>query len=78
MSDCCRCDHICGACRTAGSPDVAGESSFLDVRASDYFAQAVAWVDQNGIASGTGDGQFSPNSVCTQAQIVTLLFRASA
>ena len=29
-----------------------------------------------GVASGTGDGKFSPNSTCTQGQILTFLWRA--
>ena len=62
--------------RAAGSPDVAGESSFRDVAESDYFAQAVAWASQNGVTSGTGNGKFSPKADCTRGQIVTLLYRA--
>lgn len=47
-----------------------------DVSDNDYYSDAVAWAEQNGITSGTGNGKFAPNAVCTRAQIVTLLYRA--
>ena len=62
--------------RTAGTPAVSGGSSFVDVGANAYYSKAVAWAYQNDIASGTGANQFSPNAVCTRAQIVTFLYRA--
>ena len=61
--------------RAAGSPAVSG-SSFSDVAANAYYANAVAWADKTGITSGTGNGKFSPNADCTRAQIVTMLYRA--
>ena len=42
-----------------------------------YYADAVAWAVEEGIAKGTGDGAFSPNAACTRAQIVTFLYRAT-
>lgn len=62
--------------RTAGTPAVSGGSSFVDVGASAYYSKAVAWAYQNDIASGTGANRFSPNAICTRAQIVTFLYRA--
>ena len=38
---------------------------------------AVKWAAENGIASGTGRYTFSPDAVCTRAQIVVFLYRAS-
>ena len=61
--------------RAAGSPAVSG-GSFSDVAANAYYAKAVAWASQHNITSGTGNGKFSPNAVCTRAQIVTFLYRA--
>ena len=53
-------------------------SSFTDVPASAYYADAVAWAVEKGITSGTGDGTtFSPNATCTTAQILTFLWRAN-
>ena len=60
--------------RAAGAPAVSG-SSFQDVPASAYCADAVAWAVKNGITQGTGAGAFSPNGGCTRAQIVTFLYR---
>ena len=62
--------------RNAGSPAAAGKSAFNDVPDNAPYAQAVAWVAAQGIASGTGDHTFSPDSVCTRGQIVTFLYRA--
>ena len=62
--------------RAAGSP-AAGSSSFSDVAADAYYANAVAWASQNDITSGTGNGKFSPGADCTRGQIVTLLYRAN-
>ena len=60
--------------RAAGAPAVSG-SSFQDVSASSYCADAVQWAVKNGITQGTGTGAFSPNGGCTRAQIVTFLYR---
>lgn len=60
--------------RAAGAPAVSG-ASFGDVPAGAYFADAAAWAAQNGITSGTGGGNFSPQANCSRAQIVTFLFR---
>ena len=62
--------------RAAASP-ASGSSSFGDVSGDAYYAKAVAWANENGITSGTGNGKFSPNADCTRAQIVTLLYRAN-
>ena len=42
-----------------------------------YYAKAVAWAIENGVTSGTGAGQFSPDATCTRAQGVTFLYRAA-
>ena len=60
--------------RAAGSPVVSG-SSFDDVAADAYYANAVAWAVANGITSGTGGSNFSPDVVVTRAQAVTFLWR---
>ena len=62
--------------RAAGAPSHGGNAAFLDISDNDYYFDAVAWAEQNGITSGTGNGKFAPNAVCTRAQIVTLLYRA--
>ena len=54
----------------------AGAVSFTDVDADADFAPAVAWAVENGITNGTGADTFSPYVNCTQAQILTFLYRA--
>lgn len=61
--------------RTNGSPAISG-GSFADVDASAYYANAVAWAMSEGITSGTGGNNFSPEAPCTRAQIVTFMYRA--
>lgn len=51
--------------------------TFKDVSANAYFSDAVSWAVENGITSGTGNNQFSPNASCTRGQIVTFLWRAA-
>lgn len=54
----------------------AGAVSFTDVRADSAFAAAVAWAVRNKITNGTASTAFSPYENCTQAQILTFLYRA--
>ncbi len=61
--------------RHAGSPDVSGESAFVDVAAGEYYADAVKWAFDNGITDGTGGSKYGPEDDCTRAQIVTFLYR---
>ncbi len=60
--------------RAAGSPAASG-SSFSDVSADAYYAQAVAWAVKENITAGTGAGAFSPDAPCTRGQIVTFLWK---
>ena len=57
-----------------GSPAVTGGSGFLDVDSGAYYAGPVAWAVKNHITSGTGNGLFGTENICTRAQIVTFLF----
>ena len=74
---CTRAQIVAFLWRTAGSPEHKAMSSFDDVSADAYYAKAVAWAVENGITSGTGNGEFSPNATCTRAQVVTFLYRAA-
>ena len=55
----------------------AGASRFSDVKSSDWFCDAVVWAVDNGITSGTSATTFSPNSTCSNAQILTFLWQAA-
>ena len=61
--------------RDAGSPPTASGSSFMDVTADAYYAEAVTWAASEDITSGTSAITFSPDADCTRAQIVTFLWR---
>ena len=74
---CTRAQIVTFLWRAAGSPAPKSMSSFTDVSADAFYAKAVAWAVENGITSGTGEGKFSPNAICTRAQSVTFLYRAS-
>ena len=63
--------------RAAGSPAASG-SSFSDVSADAYYAQAVAWAVKENITAGTSASTFSPDAHCTRAQIVTFLWKDCA
>lgn len=62
--------------RNAGSPTVSG-SSFSDVAADAFYADAVAWAVENDVTNGTSATAFSPNAACTRGQIVTFLYRGA-
>ena len=61
----------------AGSPSASGSASFADVPTNAYYADAVRWAVSQGITAGTSANAFSPDEICTRAQIVTFLYRAS-
>jgi len=55
----------------------SGTVSFSDVSSTAYYYAPVVWALAQGITGGTSAGTFSPDSVCTRAQIVTFLWRAA-
>ena len=64
--------------RAAGSPKPETRTMpFTDVPVGSYYYDAVLWAVENGITKGTSDTTFSPNMICTRAQIVTFLYRAN-
>lgn len=61
--------------RYAGKPQPAGTASFSDVKASAFYADAVAWAVEAEVTSGMGGGKFAPEATCTRGQVVTFLYR---
>lgn len=59
-----------------GNGEISRASNFSDVSSDKYYYRAVNWAVANGITSGTGNGQFSPNKTCTRAQAMTFLQKA--
>lgn len=49
---------------------------FSDVKPTDYYAAPVAFAVVKNISNGTSTTNFSPSQNCTQAQILTFLYRA--
>ena len=58
-------------------PTPDNSTSFVDVPANAYFADAVKWAVDKGITNGLSDTMFGPYESCTRAQIVTFLWRAA-
>ena len=56
----------------------APQSTFTDIQSGVSYASAVAWAVERGITTGTSASTFSPEKVCTRAQIMTFLYRAFA
>ena len=51
-------------------------SSFVDVPANAFYADAVGWAVSGKVTDGTSNTTFSPDDNCTRGQIVTFLYRA--
>ena len=49
--------------------------TFTDVKATDWYAEAVTYAVENGLFEGTSPTTFSPNSTMTRAMLVTVLYR---
>ena len=63
--------------RAAGEPEVTAANPFSDVKDGDYFFNAVLWAVSKRITNGTTAMTFSPNDICTRAQVVTFLYRGA-
>lgn len=51
--------------------------SFTDVTADSWCYTSVCWAVQQQITNGTGNNLFSPTRTCSQAEIITFLWRAA-
>jgi len=61
--------------RFAGSPGSEHPHSFTDVPENTYYTDAVRWMVEWDITTGTLPTTFSPNDTVTRAQIATFLYR---
>ncbi len=61
--------------RLAGSPEVDAPATFLDVPADAYYADAVAWAQATGVATGMTAELFGPKQNVTREQMVVFLAR---
>ena len=58
----------------AGKPAVETTTEFVDVPADSWYAKAVAWAVEEGIASGYGDGRFGAEDRITREQLAVMLY----
>lgn len=72
---CTRAQSVAFLYRAFGE-EVNKAAGFSDVSADAYYADAVAWAVENGVASGIGGGLFAPDQDCARGQIVAFLYRA--
>ena len=75
-ASCTRAQIVTFLWHAAGSPEPKTVSSFTDVPANAFYADAVNWAVANNVTNGTSATTFSPNADCTCAEIVTFLYRA--
>lgn len=74
---CTRAQVVTFLWRAAGAPEPSTLSDFADIPQDAYYAKAVAWAVEAGIAHGYSSDVFGPDDACTRAQTVTFLWRAA-
>lgn len=60
------------------SAEYENKSSFPDVKSNDWFAAAVEWAKQNGVASGTDKGTFNPKGLLAREQLAQFIYNYAA
>ena len=58
-----------------GKDTATAENPFTDVSQGAYYRDAVSWAYNKKVALGTSAVTFSPDEICSRAQIVTFLYR---
>ena len=72
---CTRAQGVTFLWRANGRKAASAAASFTDVASDAYSAPAVAWAAEQNVTGGVGNGLFSPDTTCTRAQIVSMLYR---
>ena len=72
---CTRAQGVTFLWRANGRKAASAAASFTDVASDAYYAPAVAWAAEQNVTGGVGNGLFSPDTTCTRAQIVSMLYR---
>ena len=73
---CSRAEVVTMLWSAVGKPVVESDMTFSDVKAGQFFANAVLWAAEEGITAGMGDGSFGIAVPCNRAHIVTFLYAA--
>jgi hypothetical protein len=63
--------------RAAGEPVADQPHGFGDVPGGSYYEDAVSWLVEAGITTGTAPGVYSPNASVNRAQMAVFLHRAT-
>lgn len=71
-----RGDFVLMLWRALGSEAAENACTFTDVPEDAYYAGALAWAQEKGIAAGYDDGTFNPDGTLSREQAFTLLYRA--
>ena len=58
-----------------GKPAVVSGGNFSDVKASDWYADAVNWAASKGIVSGYSETTYAPNDSVTREQLSLILYK---
>ena len=75
---CTRAEFLTILHRFAGEPEPENmTTSFEDVPKDSYYCKAVLWAAEKGVTSGTSATTFSPDKICTRAEVLTLICRAA-
>ena len=61
--------------RLAGEPAPAADASFTDVEDGQWYSDAVAWANEQGIVTGYGNGLFGTSDPITREQLAVMLYR---
>jgi len=72
---CTRSQMVTFLWRANGKDGAEGAVSFTDVKAGEYYAEAVAWAVENGITYGVSATRFAPEQDCTRGQMAAFLYR---
>ena len=64
--------------RMEGCPTSEQATNFTDIKATDYFYNAVLWAAENKIVSGVSETSFAPNESITREQLAAILYRYAA
>lgn len=57
-----------------GRPPVTGTSNFTDVKAYDWWNDAVIWATEIGVVQGYGDGTFLPKNPVTREEFALMMY----
>lgn len=77
LASCTRGQVVTFLWRALGKPEPTSTANpFEDVSVTDYYFKPILWAVEKGITTGTSAKRFSPATTCTNAHILTFIWRA--